>query len=291
MKILITGARGNFPTALIPRLAASGHSLVLYDLEPMSAPEGSVPVQGDIRDAGLLMHALQGCSAVIHAAAYHSNAAGMRNYDDYYSVNVNGLHHVLRGMLLHGIKALVFSSCDSVYGDGMRERHVMDENVPCIPTHFAAMTKVLGEEMCRYYARKHGFHIATLRYGRFLPTDWKTAGLGRLNNWVDREDVAQANELALGAVVAEAFRYETFLIHCAKPFTDDDWPLLASEPEKVVEFYFPGAVQSLAEHELRVPHVHHRYDITKAITMLGYDPQQNFEQFLAQLRTSGHSHF
>ena len=283
MKILITGARGNFATALDRRLAAD-NELVLYDLEPMGVPNKGVSVQADIRDAAALTHAMRGCEAVIHAVAYHAAAASYRNEDDYYSVNVTGTHNVLRAMLLNDVKYLVYSSTEDVCGDGMRGRHVMDEEVACIPNHIYPMTKLLGEELCRYYSRAHGFKVAILRYGCFVPTDWKYAGVGRLNNWMDREDVAQANELALAAVVAEAFACETFLIHCQKPFVDDDWPDLVTDPAAIVERYYPGAVDLLAEYGLAVPLVHHRYNIEKAVTMLGYDPEHNFEQFLSRLR-------
>jgi nucleoside-diphosphate-sugar epimerase len=286
VKVLITGARGYFPTVLIPRLLVTGHELVLLDLEPMEVPEGCSSIQADIRDAGAVTFAMQGCDAVIHAAACHSDQAHFRNHEDYYSVNVTGTHNVLRAMLQFGVKYMVFSSSDEVYGNGMRGRQVMDESVPCLPTQVYAMTKVLGEEMCRFYARAHGFHIAILRYGCFVPMDWKTAGLGRLNNWMDREDVAQANELALGAVINEEFKCETFLIHCAKPFVEEDWPELVTTPDDVIERCYPGAVELLAEHGLAVPKVHYRYDISKAIEMLGYDPQYNFLEFLAALRSA-----
>ena len=285
MKILITGARGNFATALDRRLAAE-HELVLYDLEPMGVPDKGVSIQGDIRDAGALTHAMRGCEAVIHSAAYHGNSAGSRNEDDFYGVNVTGTHNVLRAMLLNDVKYLVYSSADAVFGDGMRGRLVMDESVPCVPNDVYSMTKLLGEDMCRFYARKHGFKVALLRYGCFVTADWRTAGVGRLNNWLDRDDVAQANELALGAVIAEAFACETFLIHCQKPFVDEDWPELVEDPGAVIERYYPGAVELLAQHGLSVPLVHHRYDIRKAVTWLGYDPQHNFDQFLSALRRS-----
>lgn len=284
MKILITGARGNFPTALIPRLIVSEHKLVLFDLEPMDAPEGSISIQADIRDAAALTHAMQGCDAVIHAVAYHGISAASRNEEDYYSVNVTGTHNVLRAMLLNGIRYLVYSSSEAVYGEGMRGQRVMHEEVACIPAHIYPLTKALGEEMCHFYSRTHGFHIAMLRYGCFVPADWKTAGIGRLTNWLDREDVAQANELALGAVVAEEFCCEPFLIHCAKPFTDDDWPELVTAPHSVIERYYPGAVDLLAYNGLFVPPIHTRYDISKAVSVLGYDPEHNFEQFLHDLR-------
>ena len=284
MKIMITGARGNFPLALIPRLLLNGHSLVLFDIEPTEAPDHCVSIQGDIRDAGLVAWAMQGCDAVVHAVAYHGNRLSSRNDDDFYSVNVTGTHNVLRAMQLHGIHPIVFSSSEVVYGDGMKNRRIMDEEAPCIPTHIYALTKVLGEEMCQFYAREHDFKVAILRYGCFVPANENIAGVGRLNNWLDREDVAQANELALGALLAEDFKCETFVIHCAKPFNGLDWPELETQPETVIERYYPGAVEILTEHGLSVPHIHTQFDISKAVSMLGYDPQHNFDQFLAKLK-------
>jgi nucleoside-diphosphate-sugar epimerase len=263
-----------------------GHQMVLFDQEPMSAPEGSISVQADLRDSASLLHAMQGCEAVIHAAACHGDALATRNYNDFFTVNVEGTHNVLRAMLLEGVRYLVYSSSDAVFGDGMRGKRVMDESVPCIPNNIYGLTKLMGEEMCRFYAHHHHLNVALLRYGTFLPADWRAAGIGRLNNWLDREDVAQANELALGAVVAEEFPCETFLVHCAKPFVDDDWPELAMDPEQVVERYYPGAAELLATHGLYVPHIHTRYDIGKAVSILGYEPQHNFEQFLTRLRAA-----
>ena len=106
MKILITGARGNFASALITPLIAEGHELVLLDLEPMNPPEECVAVQADIRDGAAVSHAMQGCDAVIHSVAYHNYSRDFRNYEDFYTVNVTGTHHILRSMLLHGVKAL-----------------------------------------------------------------------------------------------------------------------------------------------------------------------------------------
>ena len=284
MKIMITGARGNFASALIAPLLGEGHELVLFDLEPMNPPDDCIAVQADIRDGAAVSHAMQGCDAVIHSIAYHNYSRDFRNYDDFYSVNVTGTHHILRSMLLHGVKALVYSSSDVVYGEGMRGRRVMDETVPCIPSNVFGLTKVMGEEMCRFYARKRNFNIAILRYGSFEPIGRIAEGMARLDHGIDRQDVAQANILALGCVLAEEIRCEEYLIHCAKPFVDADWPELETNPGPVIERYYPGATAVLEAHGLTVPHIHHRYDITKAMTELGYDPQHNFDQFLAELR-------
>jgi UDP-glucose 4-epimerase len=255
-------------------------------LEPMDAPEGSISIQGDVRDAGLVSYAVQGCDAVIHAAAYHSDALPKRSEGDFYDVNITGTHNVLRAMMLHGVKNLVFSSTDAVYGDGMRENHVMDEETPCIPNNFFGMTKRVCEEMCEFYARKCHIRTAILRYGSFVPTDRHIMGLGRLCQYMDREDVAQANLLALGAVASEEITCETFLIHSAKPFAPEDWPEMEYDPKEVVERYYPGTVELLAKHGLHVPRIPYLPVINKAIETLGYDPQHNFEQFLSELRRS-----
>src|SRR5688572_12974726 len=283
MRILITGARGNFPTGLIRRLEAASHELVLFDIEPLPSEEHSA-IQADIRDAGAVSMAVRGCDAVVHAAALHGDLGTRRNYDDHYGINVTGTHNILLAMVRQGVENLVFSSSDAVFGAGMKGHRVMDENVPCVPNTIEALTKSLGEEMCAYYAREHKLRVAILRYGHFYATDWKTAGLGRLNNWLDREDVAQANELALGAVSAEEFKCEPFLIHCHKPFADSDWPELAENPEPIVESYWPGSLELLARHNLRIPKIHTRYDIGKAQSVLGYEPEHNFDQFLKRLK-------
>ena len=283
MRVLITGAKGNFPSVLIPRLKASNHELVLLDSEPIQSESDRV-VLGDLRDAGAVTSAMEGCDAIIHAAALHGDMAGRKNYDDFYHANVTGTHNLLLAMQRCGVKYLVFSSSEAVYGAGMKGHRVMDESVPCVPNGIYPLTKLMCEEMCAYYARQHGFKIAMLRYGCFVPADWKVAGLGRLTNWLSREDVAQANELALGAVLNEEFACEPFLIQCAKPFTDEDWPQLANDPNPVLEKYWPGSVELLAENGLAAPRIHVRYDIGKAQSKLGYEPEHNFEEFLARLK-------
>lgn len=285
MKILLTGARGDFPLALIPLLLPD-HELVLFDVEPMDAPEKCFSIQGDVRDAGIVGYAMEGCDAVIHTAAYHGDHLARRNEDDFYGVNVTGTHNVLRAMMLHGVKSLVFSSTEAVYGDGMRGLHVMDTETPCIPNNYYGMSKFVAEEICAFHARKCHINTAILRYGYFSPAGWHAAGLGRLCNRLDRLDVAQANILALGAVIAGEFLCEKFLIHSAKPFAPGDFPQIEYDPVEVVEKYYPGTTELLAYHGMVVPRIPYLPVIDKAVEMLGYDPQHNFEQFLAELRRS-----
>jgi len=264
-------------------LEKDGHELVLLDIEPI--PESPhKTVQADIRDAGAVALAMTGCDAVIHAMAYHGNMFGSRNHDDFYGVNVTGTHNVIVAMMRLGIRSLVFSSSEVVYGKGMDGQRVMDESVPCIPVHKYALTKVLCEQMCEYYSRMEGLRIASLRYGCFVPADWKVQGVGRLSNWLDKDDVAQANVLALKAVHGGKIGFENYLIHCRKPFVDSDWPDLEKNPEVVLERYWPGCTALLKRHGLEIPPVTTRFDICKATHELGYSPRNNFDEFLSALQ-------
>jgi len=282
MRLLITGAKGNFPSALAPQMLDLGHELVLLDIEPMELP-GARCVQGDIRDAGAVQWAMTGCDAVIHAFAFHGNMSGSRNEDDFYQANVTGTHNILMAMKRLGITRLVFSSSEVVYGAGMHGRRVMDETTPLIPEGTYPLTKVLGEEMCRFYARTADLRIAMLRYGCFVPADWRVQGMGRLHNWLDRDDVAQSNVCALNALEDGAFGCQPFLIHCEKPFVDADWPQLERDPRPVIERHWPGALSRLDHAGLAVPTIHTRYDISRAKQVLGYRPRHNFGEFLDQL--------
>ena len=282
MKILITGAGGNFCETLIPMLESAGHELVLLDIEKPDHPRHEA-VQADVRDAAAVMHAMQGCGAVIHAMAYHGNMAGRRNEKDYYDVNVTGTHNVIRAMHKNSVPYLVFSSSEVVYGRGMRDRIVMDETVPCEPDWIYPLTKVLCEEMLRYEGRKQRVRSVALRYGCFVPSPRDVQGMGRLGNWLSREDVARANVCAMEALVAGKITFEPLLIHCHKRFGREDWDDLQGDPLRVVEKYYPGAESLIKKHNLQVEPPRYLTDISRAREVIGYEPRDNFEQFLETL--------
>lgn len=284
MKILITGARGDISLALMPDLLATENELVLLDTEPMHAPEGCTSIQADLSDGAALTHAMRGCQAVIHTAAYTKDSAAVHNNQDFYNFNVTGTQNVLRAMQLNGIQHLVFTSTHLIHGDGLRGTHHITEESLCIPTDIFGFTKWMGEELCRYAARTHDFRVAILRCGDSTPTEWKSAGLNLLCDGVAREDIAQAHQLALAAVTADAFQCETFLIASATKFEIFDWPELTFDPTPVVEKHYTGATELLEHHHLTAPRVPYKYDISKAVNMLGYQPEHNFEQFLSLLR-------
>ncbi|WP_343983222.1 NAD-dependent epimerase/dehydratase family protein [Kribbella koreensis] len=80
MKILVTGGTGFVGSHVVAELAAAGHELRLLVRRPEQVPVSLAPfgaevsdiVAGDVLDEAVVTTAIQGCDAVVHAAAIYS---------------------------------------------------------------------------------------------------------------------------------------------------------------------------------------------------------------------------
>jgi uncharacterized protein YbjT (DUF2867 family) len=73
MRIFLTGGSGFVGRALIARALSDGRSVAALTRSPQSAALagglGATPVQGDLDDVPAMVSGMDGCDAVIHAAA------------------------------------------------------------------------------------------------------------------------------------------------------------------------------------------------------------------------------
>ncbi|MDJ0789759.1 MAG: NAD-dependent epimerase/dehydratase family protein [Myxococcota bacterium] len=114
MRVLVTGGTGFVGSHLTHELLAKGHEVRLLARRPervdaVLAPRGIVPnevVPGDMSDAEAVERALEGCEAVIHAAASVEIAAS----SDTYRANVAGVEHVIEGAAKRGLDPIVHVS-------------------------------------------------------------------------------------------------------------------------------------------------------------------------------------
>jgi dihydroflavonol-4-reductase len=118
MKVLITGASGFLGAHLCRRMAAEGHSLRILcrPTSDLSNLKG-LPfdqVTGDVTDPEAVRRAVQGCEAVIHAAAVLSYWG--RDAARQASVNVEGTRHVAQACRTGGVKRLVHISSVAAVG-------------------------------------------------------------------------------------------------------------------------------------------------------------------------------
>ena len=132
MHVMITGGTGFVGYHTACALMAAGHtvSLLVRSVDKMLQLYGDdcelSHTRGDITDADKVKRALQGCDAVVHAAAMVSTKAS--DADRVFKTNVEGAKTVIDCALKSGVKSIIHvSSVTALYDPKAR---ILDENSP-----------------------------------------------------------------------------------------------------------------------------------------------------------------
>lgn len=165
-RILVTGARGQLGSDLVVALRqrygataviASG-STPLPELEPQMQPYVELDVtQPQHLHTVIEQHQID---TIYHLAGILS-AKGEQHPDRCWEVNVNGLRHILEAARSYDL-AIFFPSSIAVFGP-----HTPKLDTPQVtvedPSTIYGITKVTGELLCQYYARRFGVDVRGLR--------------------------------------------------------------------------------------------------------------------------------
>jgi UDP-glucose-4-epimerase GalE len=167
MNILVTGGAGYIGAHCCRELAGRGFQPVAYD----NLVKGHRQFvrwgdffQGDINDRARLDECLAGAAieAVMHFAAFIEVGESVADPSKYYANNLAGSLQLIRALVRHGIRHLVFSSSAAVYGN---PQHVpIDENHPTHPVNPYGWTKRMVETMLADFERAYGLRWVALRY-------------------------------------------------------------------------------------------------------------------------------
>ncbi|MFP4227453.1 MAG: NAD-dependent epimerase/dehydratase family protein [Salinivenus sp.] len=196
-RILVTGANGQIGSELVELLRArhGPGPVVALDLEPPASPngqDGQCPfVTADVRDRAALSDAVTDydIDTVYHLASLLS-ATGEEHPDRTWDVNTGGLKHVLDLAREFGLKVFWPSSI-AVFGPSTPKENTPQQTV-LDPTTMYGVTKRSGELLCRYYHRRFGVDVRSLRYPGLI--SYKTApGGGTTDYAVDMYRRAAAN--------------------------------------------------------------------------------------------------
>ncbi len=187
MNLLLTGGTGYIGSHTAVVLSELGHQVVLYDnlsnssdsvVEKLAQITRQVIpfIRGDVRDTDLLRGTLTSynISAVIHFAGLKAVGESIERPTDYYANNIQGTISLLQAMQWAQVRALVFSSSATVYGDP--QYLPLDEGHPTCATNPYGRSKLHIEEMLNDVAAADpNWRIACLRY--FNPVGAHESGL------------------------------------------------------------------------------------------------------------------
>ena len=294
MKVLVTGAGGNLGRSAIPLLLEAGHDVRGVDFRPVELEHEILTA--DVRDAADAARAVAGVDAIVHAAALHGVHLGNWSEQDYWRTNVTATFNLFEAAHAAGVRRLVLSSTMGVYGASSQPREdawaVVDEQLPTLPTDVYGLSKLLCEQLGRYYGRVCGVATTSLRLGMFVPETFERYGFRLLFGGVDDRDVAQAVLLALEHEPAGGF--DAFNVMAETPFDDAEAAALARDPAPVLERHWPGCAALFAERRLDLDELVWGWAVwrvEKARRTLGYRPRHGFAEFLEALRADDRAYY
>lgn len=178
LNVLLTGGAGFIGSHLAESLVRDSHNVAVLDnLDPFYSPQqklrnlkavsaaGAVRVYAhDIRDYDSLRSVFvsEQPDIVVHLAALAGVRPSLLAPELYRDVNVAGTENLLKLAAAFGVGRFVFASSSSVYGDAAPVPFREDE-YDLQPISPYAQTKLDGERLCAYYARRFGLSTICLR--------------------------------------------------------------------------------------------------------------------------------
>src|ERR671933_938454 len=126
-------------------------------------------IRGDVMRLPDLLRALEGAQGALLLAAYMTLSMDRDPWGGL-DVNIRGVQNALEACRANRVRKAVFASSNAVYGYGPGVSGDLVETTP-FHSHGAppaailyGASKIIGEQLCRDYHRKHGLDYVVLRY-------------------------------------------------------------------------------------------------------------------------------
>jgi len=305
---LVTGAAGFIGSALVETLLQNGQKVFGLDslitgrmanLDMVRQNVGEAAwasfafSAGDIRNLGICCESCRNIDYVLHQAALGSVPRSLENPILTNGCNVTGFLNMLVAARDAKVKSFVYAASSSTYGDEPNLPKVEDRiGNPLSPY---AVTKYANELYANVFQASYGLRSIGLRYfnvfGRrqdphgayaaviplwflnllkgesvYINGDGETS-----RDFCYIDNCVQANILAAAAGREEAFGQVYNVAFGARTTLNELFGYLR---EEVARFHPEAAKAEAAHRDFRAGDVRHSLaDITKARTLLGYDPQ------------------
>ena len=231
-KVLLLGSSGHIAPNIIPALGQY-YDLRLADLKPH--PDGLPTRTVDITDYKQVLEAAQGVDAIANFTVNRPHPVLS------FAVSTTGAFNVMQAAAEVGIKKVLHTGPELVIPDYGHEFDIGE--VPQRPgPGYYGLTKMLGMEICRAYARTHGIQTICYQFNGLGPKPERAVqGQDFQPFTITWEDLVQACRLALDIEVVPD-DYQAFNLHSymgqGKYNIDKARRLLGYEPSEPVERYY-----------------------------------------------------
>ncbi len=294
-KLLVTGSAGHLGEALMRTLREQGQPALGTDI--LSSPY--TDIVGSISNRDHVRHCMAGVDAVLHTATLHKPHVATHSRQDFVDTNMTGTLNLLEEATTAGVKAFVFTSTTSTFGDALtpapdEPAAWITEEVMPVPKNIYGVTKVAAENLCELFHRNGGLPCLILRTARFFPepddsaavrahySDANTKANEYLYRRVDIADIVSAHLLAVQK--AATIGFGRYIISATTPFTQDDLAQLRTDAPAVVNRLFPMLADIYTQHGWQMfPTIDRVYVNAQAREALGWQPRYDFAKLLTML--------
>lgn len=161
--ILVTGSAGRVGSRVARELLAAGYRVTGFDLRASGIDHPAFrELLGGFDDRAAAREAVQGTDAILHLGAFMSWLPADR--DKLFQANVEGTRVLLEEAAAVRPKRLVFASSGEVYPENVPDYQPIDEDHPLKPRSPYGLSKLLGEEIVRFFERTSGVPATILRF-------------------------------------------------------------------------------------------------------------------------------
>lgn len=170
-RVLVTGGAGFIGSNLTETLLAQGNAVVCLDNFSTGRRENAAPflshpaytlIEGDIRDVATCRRACDGIDCVLHQAALGSVPRSIEDPLATHAANITGFVNLLVAARDARVKRLVYASSSAVYGDSPELPKTEDRTGRPLSPY--AVTKYVDELYADVFAKTYDMELVGLRY-------------------------------------------------------------------------------------------------------------------------------
>ncbi|PKM65239.1 MAG: UDP-glucose 4-epimerase GalE [Firmicutes bacterium HGW-Firmicutes-19] len=172
MKVCVIGGAGYIGSHAVLELVEDGHDVVVIDNLSTGTKDavdsqarfylGDITSESQLNEIFAKESAIAPFDAVMHFAAKIVVPESVSHPLEYYHNNVEGVRIMLKTMVNHGIKNVIFSSTAAVYGDVKKDICTEDDELK--PINPYGESKLASERMIHWVAQAYDMNYCVFRY-------------------------------------------------------------------------------------------------------------------------------